>query len=238
MGIRRGPSIVTDGLTFAVDAANPDSYISGSTIWKDQTVNQNNGTLINGPTFDSADGGSIVFDGTDDYVDIADNDNLSFGDGATDSPFSISTWVKMDDATKFRAVGKYGASKVEYLLATDASDKISFNLYDDSTSGKIGRKFNTALTSYQGQWIHFVATYNGNSNASGLKIYLNGARVDDTNNVSGTYTAMENTTQPLYFGKLTTTYANGNIASVQIYNRELSSNEVLQNYNALKGRFE
>jgi len=67
MGITRGPNIVTDGLVFAVDAANPSSYVSGSTIWKDQTVNQNDGTLTNGPTFDSGNGGSIVFDGVDDY---------------------------------------------------------------------------------------------------------------------------------------------------------------------------
>ncbi len=69
MGIRRGPNIVTDGLVFAVDAANPSSYVSGSGVWKDQTINQNNGTLINGPTFDSENGGSINFDGTDNYID-------------------------------------------------------------------------------------------------------------------------------------------------------------------------
>jgi len=65
-----GPSIVTDNLIFAVDVANPDSYISGSTIWNDQTVNQNNSTLTNGPTFDSNNGGSIDFDGIDDYVSM------------------------------------------------------------------------------------------------------------------------------------------------------------------------
>ena len=59
-----GPSIITDGLVFAVDAANPSSYPGSGTIWKDQTVNQNNGTLTNGPTFDSGNGGSIVFDGS------------------------------------------------------------------------------------------------------------------------------------------------------------------------------
>ena len=58
MGIRRGPNIVRDGLVFAVDAANPSSFVSGSgVIWKDQTVNQNDGTLTNGPVFDSDGGG-------------------------------------------------------------------------------------------------------------------------------------------------------------------------------------
>ena len=76
MGIRRGPNIVRDGLVFAVDAANPTSYPGSGTIWKDQTVNQNNGTLTNGPTFDSGNGGSIVFDGSNDYVDCGNIDDI------------------------------------------------------------------------------------------------------------------------------------------------------------------
>ena len=173
---------------------------------------------------------SIQLDGVDDYVDCGDNDNLSFGNGVTDSPFSISTWVKMDDATKFRAIGKYGASNIEYLLATGGDDKIVFNLYQNSVVARIGRKYNTTLTSFEGQWIHLVATYNGNSNTSGLKIYLNGIRVDDTDSTLGIYVAMENTTQPLFIGKLTTTYANGKVDETAIFNTELVQSEVTAIY--------
>ena len=173
---------------------------------------------------------SIALDGVDDFVNVADNSNLSFGNGSSDSPFSISTWVKMDDATKFRAIAKYGASNIEYLFATGGDDKIVFNLYDNSASARIGRKYDTTLTSYEGQWIHLVATYNGNSSTSGLKIYLNGSRVDDTNSTLGTYVAMENTTQPLYIGKLTTTYANGNVDETAVFNTELSQSDVTSIY--------
>ena len=63
-----GNRIVTDGLIFAVDAANPISYPGSGTTWNDLTLNKNNGTLINGPTFSSANAGSIVFDGVNDEV--------------------------------------------------------------------------------------------------------------------------------------------------------------------------
>ena len=68
MAFNYSPKIVTDGLVLYLDAANLNSYVSGSTAWRDISRGGNNGTLINGPTFNSANGGSIVFDGVDDYL--------------------------------------------------------------------------------------------------------------------------------------------------------------------------
>jgi hypothetical protein len=192
------------------------------------TIGFGQGALTGGSSFSNTK--SIELDGIDDYVDCGDNDNLSFGNGTTDSAFSISTWIKMNDATKFRAIGKYGASNIEYLLATGADDKIVFNCYDNSEGSRIGRQYSTPLTSLENQWIHVVGTYSGNSNSSGLKIYLNGSRVDDTNSTSGSYVAMENTAQPFYIGKLTTTYANGLIDEVSIFNSGLSASDVTSIY--------
>jgi hypothetical protein len=174
---------------------------------------------------------SMAFDGVDESFTIADNDNLSFGNGVTDSPFSISAWVKMTDATRFRIVNKYD-SNLEYLFSTGGTDRIVFNCYDNSASARIGRQYSTALTSFEGQWIHLVATYNGSSSSSGLKIYLNGSRVDDTDSNSGTYTAMENTTAPLEIGKNLTTYASGLIDETAIFNTELSASDVTTIYNS------
>jgi hypothetical protein len=174
---------------------------------------------------------SMEFDGVDESFTIADNDNLSFGNGVTDSPFSISAWVKMTDATRFRIVNKYD-SNLEYLFSTGGTDRIVFNCYDNSASARIGRQYSTALTSFEGQWIHLVATYNGSSSSSGLKIYLNGSRVDDTDSNSGTYTAMENTTAPLEIGKNLTTYASGLIDETAIFNTELSASDVTTIYNS------
>ena len=174
---------------------------------------------------------SVDLDGIDAFVQVADNDNLSFGNGTTDSPFSISAWVNMTDATRFRIVSKYD-SNLEYLFATGGTDKIAFNCYDNSTSARIGRQYSTALTSLQGTWIHLVATYDGSRSSTGQKIYLNGSRVDDTDSNSGTYTAMENTTAPLEIGKLTTTRANGLMDEIAIFNAELSSTDVTAIYNS------
>ena len=62
------PPIVTNGLVLALDAANQKSYISGSTIWNDLSGNVNNGTLTNGPTFNSDNGGNLLFNGTTQYI--------------------------------------------------------------------------------------------------------------------------------------------------------------------------
>ena len=65
------PNIVTDNLVFCVDAANTKSYSGSGTIWKDISGEDNDGTLVNGPTFSNDNGGSIVFDGTNDYIQTA-----------------------------------------------------------------------------------------------------------------------------------------------------------------------
>jgi len=80
--------IVTNGLVLALDAADRNSYISGSTTWRDLTSNSFNGTLTNGPTFNSANGGSIVFDGVDDYAPLTGTINLG-------NTFTILSWIKL-----------------------------------------------------------------------------------------------------------------------------------------------
>ena len=84
------PSIVTDGLVLCVDAANTKSYPGSGTTWTDISSKGNNGTLTNGPTFSSGNGGAIVFDGTNDYVDFGSQvANLSTS--------TISFWIKLQN---------------------------------------------------------------------------------------------------------------------------------------------
>ena len=110
-------------------------------------------------------------------------------------------------------------------------------MYDNSNGAidKIGRQYSTALTSFQGTWIHLVATYDGSGSSTGLKIYLNGNRVDDTDDNSGSYIAMEPTRAPLEIGRHefnnVTTYANGLMDEIAIFNIELSSPNVTLIYN-------
>jgi hypothetical protein len=82
--------IVTDGMVLNLDAANRKSFVSGSTSWYDLSGGGNNGTLTNGPAYNSANGGSIVFDGIDDICSVVDTP-FRFG-----NTFTISVWFYWD----------------------------------------------------------------------------------------------------------------------------------------------
>jgi Sialidase, N-terminal domain. len=178
---------------------------------------------------------SMEFDGTNDFIDLGDSDVFSFGNSSTDSPFSISAWVNMTDATSFVTIAKDATSNREYVIRTLTDDKLYFYLLDNVNGGYIGRISSGTVTSYQGTWIHTVYTYNGNSSSSGIKIYLNGSPVDNTNYQGGSYTAMSNTVTSLNIGRQefgVGTYANGKMDEVAVFNTALTDAEILSFYNA------
>jgi len=232
-----GPSIVTDGLVFAVDAANPSSYPGSGTIWKDQTINQNNGTLTNGPTFDSGNGGSIDFDGSNDVVDISQMTSYSSND-----PHTYSAWVNADNTDSYKFILNNG---------TGAPDRDGTNL--SIYGGYIGFWWAGGSSVKQGTinlntgtWYNLTACYNGS--AGTYSMYVNGVLDISSNTSSPTagssgYTSWDASPGGTPSPKIGAYYDgssdfNGKISIVQVYNRALSSTEVLQNYNALKGRFE
>ena len=93
-GVYGGTSgIVSTNIVLDLNATNSSSYSGSGTTWTDLSSSSNNGTLTNGPTFDSGNGGSIVFDGT--------NDRVQFGSDIFDpnSNFTITAWVNFDDLT-------------------------------------------------------------------------------------------------------------------------------------------
>ncbi|MBD3365719.1 hypothetical protein GF360_00005, partial [candidate division WWE3 bacterium] len=203
--------------------------------WADSSGNGNDGTGYNGVTTAAGkfgDGGS--FDGVDDYVEIGDTDVLSFGNGSIDTAFSISTWIKMDNAAQFRLPSKYGTSSgQEYGLFTNASGKLGFYLYDSSSY--IGILTTEALTSYEGSWTHVSAKYDGTQTSSAMSLYINGKQATTEESNSGTYIAMSNTSSPFLMGKYYTSYGNGSIDEVRIYNRALSPAEVRALYEYAPG---
>ena len=202
---------------------------------KSQTLSSSGETNITGtggtPPFSNTK--SILLDGVDDYVDCGDNDNLSFGNGSTDSPFSISAWIKMSDTSGFRIFNKYTGSINEYQFGTGGAEKLQFYVFDSTSNFKYrARLYNTILNT--GQWYHVVATYSGvgGTNAqNGIKIYVDGVRVDDTTISGGSYNAMGNKTTPVYIGKLDSSYSDGNIDEVSIFNTELSQSDITSIYN-------
>jgi hypothetical protein len=137
-------------------------------------LGNNNGTLIDGTWSTGKLGNALSFDGINDYVEIPDNDSLSFGDGSNDSPFTITAWINMNDATQFQIIskGNWFSNNKEFGFETHPQDWLYIALIDNSQSDAyIGRKYSAPITSYEGEWIHVSATYNGNGYSSGIKIY-------------------------------------------------------------------
>ena len=221
------------------------TYNSSTTTWTipDDSTNSNDGTssgmsqsnLVQSDlqTVAPYSKYALSFDGTNDYIDCGDSDSFSFGNGTTDSSFSISAWVNMIDATNFITIAKDANSGREYVIRTLSDDKLYFYLLDNINGGYIGRISSGTVTSNQGTWIHTLYTYNGNSTSSGIKIYLNGSQVDNANYEGGSYTAMSNTSTNLNVGRQERGlhYGSGSISNVSIFDSALTSSQVREIYN-------
>ncbi len=232
MGIRRGPSIVIDNLIFAVDAANPDSYISGSTVWKDQTPNGNNGTLTNGPIFNSANAGVLEFDGSDDYVSVGNPTFLQLTGAMT-----IDFWINGQPTTTGQYAGfdKLGNAS-NRGAGLDLRKATGIYLYIASNSSTLVETHTTDTTPLtDGNWHHVVGTYDPGTS---MKIYLDGVEVSSkTSSVPASQYNAGSNEWSIAKRSAHSNPLNGKMASVKMYDRALSAAEVSQNYNALKTRF-
>jgi hypothetical protein len=212
-----GPTISTNGLVLALDAGDRNSYVSGSTTWID-LIGTNNGTLINGPTFSSANNGSIVFDGVDDYITIPT---------ITNNVYSIDFWYRMNGND-----GSYGYFASSGLNGFAISEG---GTVDGLSFGKIyywqGNSNILADIPSTTNWNHICVIINTSTNS--LQLYGNSVNLNNS-----TITSMSTSVSDIgRFKEINTHFLKGNIGNYKIYNRELSASEVLQNYNATKGRF-
>ena len=217
--------IITDGLVFNMDAANRASYPKTGTTWFD-TISNKIGT-ISGATFINDNESGFNFDGSDDVITT----NLVYSLSSTTTEFSCGCWFKA------------GTQSENNLLVSNYNfTPIPFNLYfksDGTCQGTSRNSSNTTISVGSGD------TYDDNE-------YHNFYYQRDANNIYYTYVdgILKNTgtatlgaiatTNAIRIGKLgqyTQGYFDGIINAVHIYNRALSSTEVLHNYNALKGRF-
>jgi hypothetical protein len=231
-----GVNIVTNGLVLYLDASNTKSYISGSTIWNDVSRSGNNGTLTNGPTFNSANGGSIVFDGVDDYVNQTTY-NTNEIIPATSNNFSIDIWFRMTSNptdTGFLVPGLFGVgggstNTFQYISFGPLPSRVLKLRWFDGTQN--GKTSNTILN--LNQWYNITCSV-----SSGVILFYINSVVESSYTGNNLTNRTNVTVPPLYqlgdsyYGKFT-----GNISNVKIYNRALSASEVLQNYNATKSRF-
>jgi hypothetical protein len=234
MGLYHSPRIVTNGLVLALDAADRNSYVSGSTTWYD-LAGSNNGTLTNGPTYSSANGGSITFDGVDDIV-ITPTVNLnSLG-------FTMNMWFKFQTSSGIRFLLSFSGVTTDNTLAIYITPG-NLLILDDRDGPVVPGGDISAIQSVSSipsdTWINLTATVNRNLGAGNEdNFYLNGTPFASTyvfsDNLNTAYAS-----NPFYIGNVSGSGFpyKGDIALTQIYNRALSADEIQQNFNALRGRF-
>jgi hypothetical protein len=216
MSYNNGPKIVSDGLVLCLDAGNNKSYPSSGTSWNDLSGNGNAGTLVNGPTFSSENGGSIVFDGTNDYV------NLPYLLLSASQDFTINIWIKANSHGAGTIFCNYLAGNLQLIYGTSI---IGMWLNNNSTY------LDSPATEFTTNPVFFTAQRIGGNET---RVYLNailkktGASTSTIGSVSNFRMGTNTNGGEVY---------NGKIAQASIYNKALSASEVLQNYNATKGRF-
>jgi hypothetical protein len=222
--------IVTDGLVLYLDAANTKSYPGTGTSWLDLSKNGNTGTLVSNPTFNPSDGsGGIVFNGSNQYCQVANATSLNSTSG------SINVWFKMISVTSgtIAAAAIIGKSDITssfngYNILIGDGGGMFIQIKNSSQT----TQSNLPITLSKNIWYLVTLTYvSGVSHA----LYINGTLYN-----SGSCVSFTMSTQPL---RLVDTIDSvwgimaGTIGQVSVYNKSLSASEVLQNYNATKFRY-
>jgi len=217
-------SIVTNGLILDLDAAKKDSYPGSGTLWSDISGFQNNGILTNGPTFNSDNGGNIVLDGINDFVNCGNSIDLRSG-------FTFEFWTKPNNFSP------------EYGMLGQGPESTNRGLHISYVPGPRGMVFafyfndadygNNYIPTV-GVWYHWVFTYNGTTFAK--QFYANTVLQTPVSIVQNNYIG----TGQLNIGGIFSSAIqrmNGRIGCARLYNRPLTSQQIIQNYNAVKGRY-
>lgn len=222
------PPIVTNGLVFYLDAANRQSYISGSTTAY-SLIGPSSGSLINGVGYSSENGNAWIFDGTDDRIQSFNFPALGF-----DVPWTFGCWFNTT-ATHATNVGIMTLSYFPNLMMTPSGIVYLWNSIGTAPNTGFSYPTISSTGTYKdGNWHQIVGSYNTGGLA---KLYVDGNLINSAsyapNGVRAIYSGVD-------LGEERNNgyrYFNGRITSALVYNRELSFQEISQNYNATKSRF-
>ena len=194
--------------------------------------------LPNNENKDKVSNYTFELDGIDDYIDCGDSDDFSFGNGTTDSPFSVSTWIKIKSFGTNNVVFSKdsGLPNREYAIGFFATSK-QVRFYIKNQGGNNQQSIDSTTLFALDTWYNLVCTYDGSggSNAAdGMKIYVNGVLETPTNTIKGTYTAMSNTTAPVNIGRYGAAASplSAKVDNVSIYDSELSQSNITDIYNS------
>lgn len=238
MSYKNGPRIVTEGLMLHLDAANPKSYVGSGTNWTDLTKSENNATLVNGPAFSSSNGGSLSFDGINDYASLPTISSTTAG-------FSIAMWINASrwalpscPCADVSGIVDWSTGYWNYASVYAGSGGPAFVIYNQSTSPVgVSVGFNVGGSDLN-RWYYLVSTFGPSPNGV-LKSYTNGAFISQASlpGNNGDFTVTAAPSIAAYNRHCGNCYLEAKLAQLSFYNRPLTSTEVLQNYNATKGRY-
>jgi len=233
MAFGNGPKIVTSGLVIALDAVDGNSYLSGSTNWNDISGNNRNTSLVNGPSYNSGSGGSLFFDGADDYLSIP-YFNL------TTQSFAVETWYKPQQNTTYLRgilscgdIWSGGVSGAGWCLGYFPDNtSISYGLRGDD--GNVYREYGPSLSANTIYNLFMVR----NAEENILRLYVNGVLYNATTVPSSVSLSGNRSTITHAIWAFSPTGPFGDFYCIRVYdNKSFTSQEVLQNYNAQKSRF-
>ena len=224
MAVGYNPRIVTDGLLLALDAGNTKSYPGSGTTWSDLSGKDNDGTLTNGPTYNSADGGYFNFDGSNDYVDVSGS--------ATVSAATFLAWIRLDDLDQQSWTG------IIFSRSNTAVSGMNFRAQSENVGYHWNNKSGTynwtsGLTVPNQEWCMIAVTVT--SSVATAYLFRSSGMTSATNSRSHGSTTLDS----IKVGRDSTQsrYLDGRISVAMIYNRALSSSELQSNFNALRGRY-
>ena len=179
----------------------------------------------------------VVFDGDSDYIETDDAAILS----PAGTAMTFCAWVNMVDATLFTVLGKGVAGTTgEYRFQVGGGDKVFLKIYDESeVACYIGRKYDSVITSYEGQWMHLCSTYDGGTASSGIKIYMNGAQVDDVDDESNAvnFVAVEDLGGTVRSGEYDTAFSDGSVDDIRIYDTVQTPAQIRNLYEQTRWRY-
>jgi hypothetical protein len=213
-------AITTEGLVLSLDAGSPASYPGTGTTWTDLSGSVNTGTLFNSPVYSSANGGYLDFDGIDDYI-------VSESPG-TYSNYTFAFFCKWNSPVTYDRI--FGLSNFgTYTILSPTNVGFHYNpLGGSPPSVTLSSNVNVGY----GNWCQVAVTVNASGNS--VIIYINGIARNSwstlpSDSFSGNFFLGSQNT----FGLV----SNCNIGVFSLYNTVLSESEMLQNYNAYRGRY-
>jgi hypothetical protein len=235
MGIAYNPRIVTDGLVLALDAGNPKSYPGSGTTWTD--LSGINNASLNGATYSSFGGGSIEFDGTNDYVDLGGKTYIGSGEieiGEANGNYTLEAWinVRTSQGSNLDADSIVGSTSIYgvgmQVGLSGSSPRINYGARGTSNFYSSTFSYNT--------WTHVVLSRIGGTS---VRTYLNG-KFDISDVATNLEVADGQTYEGMQIGNSSSRvsgYYDGYISIVRIYKIGLTDEQVQKNFNATRSRF-